>query len=116
MAESDALYNGMLSDINDLIDELGTSYTLFTPGEYDPDTLTTGAETSRTVDGVVTDQPITFASPADWVARKRLVMKASALPQEIEEVEIDGRRYPMTEVAIIKPADITIAYELDVSR
>ena len=114
---SDALYAGMLADVNDLIDELGTTYTLYVPGDYDPATLTTGADkSSRPVDGVVTDQPVTFASPADCVARKRLVMKASALPQEIEEVEINGRRYPMTEVAIIKPADITIAYELDVSR
>lgn len=113
---SDALYIGLTSDVNDLIDELGTSYTIYTPGVYDPATLTTGAETSRLVDGVVTDQPTLFSSPADWVANKTLVMKAASNPDELEEVVVDGKRYPMTMVEKIKPAEITVAYMLDVSR
>jgi hypothetical protein len=116
MADSDQLYNDLLSDVNDLIDELGTAYTVYTPGDYDPDLLSTGEETSRSVDGVVTGQPIVFAAPADWTATKTLILKASSAPNELEEVLVDGNRYPLSAIEKIKPADITIAYMLDVSR
>ena len=114
---SDALYNGLLADVNALIDELGTSYTLYRPGVYDPATMTTGAETSRTVDGVLTEQNIlALGTEVTWTAGKKFVMKAAAAPLADEEVEIDGHRNPMTNVEKIKPANIIVAYQLDVSR
>lgn len=120
MAASDAFYTEIRDEVDTVLDELGTTYSVRSPGEYDPDELETGVGSSRTVSGLVADQQTAaqFAGnqSANWIGKKTLILKASSAPKTDEEVQVDGDWFPLSKLVPIKPADITVVYMLDVTR
>ena len=120
MAASDAFYIEIRDEVDAVLDELGTTYTVRTPGEYDPDELETGAGSTRTVGGLVADQQTVVQlvgdQGANWIGKKTLILKASSAPKTNEEVQVDGNWFPLSKLVPIKPADIIVVYMLDVTR
>lgn len=119
MAASDAFYNDIVTTVDGVLAELGTTYTVRAAGTYNEATLETAAGATRTVTGLVATQDFTqqvIMDAADWHARKTLILSASAAPQEGEEVQVDGIWYPLSKLVPIKPADVTVVYLLDVTK
>lgn len=126
MALSDSFYNELIPEVDQVIDELGTSYVLTTPGAYNEQTLSNDPPSSRPVDGLIADQSVAISvasmagsglsSDATWMGKKILILKASANPKPTESIEIEGLTYPLSKVVPIKPADVTVVYMLDITR
>lgn len=127
MAQSDAFYQEIAEEVDAVLVELGTSYSVRGPAVYDETTLTRGKGTSRTVVGLVADQEVAInmlGSGTDmrgdamsaWTATKSLILQASSNPLPEEEVLVDGQWYPLSMAKPIKPAEITVVYMLDISR
>jgi len=120
MAQSDAFYQEIATEVDGVLVELGTSYSVRGPAVYDETTLTRGKGSSRTVIGLVAEQAVAANMLGDamstWTARKSLILQASSLPQPEEEVLVDGNWFSLSEVKPIRPADITVVYMLDVTR
>lgn len=120
MAASDAFYNGIVSELTSVFSELGASYAIRTIGVYDQDEMdvTTGA--SRGVVGLVADQQtvlqIAGEAGGTWTATKTLILTADAVPLPGEEVQVDGKWFPLSKVVPIKPADVVVIYMLDISK
>ena len=126
MAASDAFYIEIREEVDGVLAELGTEYSVRGPGQYDPSTLKRGKEAARTVVGLVADQkvahslgsmafPITETS-AFWKASKSLILKADSDPKPEEEVFVDGQWHSLSMARPIKPADVVVVYMLDLSR
>lgn len=122
MAQSDAFYQEIAAEVDAVLDELGTSYSVRGAEAYDTDTLKRERGPSRTVVGLVADQktahslgavafPVTETS-AFWKSTKNLILKASSDPKPEEEVLVDGKWYPLSSATPIKPADVTVVYML----
>lgn len=123
MALSDSFYQELIPEIDGIIDELGTTYTLETPGEYNEDTMRNDPPATRPADGLVADQSVAISvagsglsSDATWMGRKMLILKSNTNPRPTESVLIDGLSYPLSKVVAIKPADVTVVYLLDITR
>lgn len=120
MAASDAFYQDIVVEVDSVIDELGTSYTVRSPGTYEEATLATSIGGTRSVSGLVADKKTTLNLTAGdgptWVAEKTLILKAAASPAPGEEILVDGDWFPLSKVVPIKPADVTVVYMLDVTR
>lgn len=120
MAASDAFYNGIITEVNAVIDEFGTSYTVQAEGTYDEDELEPTAGATRSVDGLVADQQTVLQlageAGATWVATRTLILKASSAPLPGEQILVDAKYFPLSNVVPIKPADIVVVYLLDISR
>ena len=126
MAASDAFYNELLIEVNSIIDELGTSYEVSTPGNYNETTMQNDPPTTRTVDGLVSDQSVAIAvanmagsglsSDATWMGKKMLILKANSNVQETESIVVEGLTYPLTKIVPIKAADVNLLYMLDITR
>lgn len=126
MAASDAFYIEIRDEVDSVLEELGTTYQVRGPGQYDSDTLKRGEAAPRDVVGLVADQktahslasmayPITETS-AVWKMTKSLILKADANPQPEEEIYVDGKWHSLGTAKPIRPADITVVYMLDLSR
>lgn len=126
MAVSDQFYFDLLVDVDPLFEEFGTQYTVYTPGVYDPDSLSTGPATTRQVFGLVADQHVVATvsrgaatvgdpNPA-YIGLKNLILRRDANPVTGEEVEVDGKRFSLDKLEPIKPAEIVVIYILDISR
>lgn len=120
MAASDSFYIEIRDEVDTIIAELGTTFTVRKPGEYNPEQLETGPGSSRTVEGLIADQQIvaqiTGDQGSDWIGRKTLIMKANVDPKTDEEIQVDGDWFSFSKVVSIKPADIVVVYMLDVTR
>lgn len=126
MAASDAFYTEIVAEVDAVLAELGTTYTVRAAGEYDPSTLEAGDGAGRTVVGLVATQQVinnmgvqsfaVSASAQNWKSAKTLILSASANPQQGEEVLVDGVWFPLNKVVEIKPADVTVVYLLDVAK
>ena len=120
MAASDSFYLEVKAEVDTVLDELGTSYQVRGQGAYDPDELESVPAAPRAVSGLVADQQTVLQlageAGATWVATRTLILKADAAPQEGEEIQVDGKWYPLSKLVPIKPAEITVVYLLDVSR
>lgn len=120
MAQSDAFYQSIVTEVDAVIQELGTTYQVRTRGAYNPATLTTEAPGApRPVVGIVANQQFAqqlVQGDASWVASKSLILTAAAKPLPTEEVEVDGTWYTLESVTPIKPADIVVIYMLDISK
>ena len=119
MALSDAFYNEIAEELVAVFSELGTTYTVRTPGAYDEDTLETAAPSTRTVVGLVADQQTALQLTGEggtWVATKTLILRNDAIPLPSEEIQVDGVWFPLSKVVPIKPAEIAVVYLLDVTR
>ncbi|AIM40554.1 hypothetical protein [Vibrio phage VpKK5] len=118
---SDQFYIDLRTEATEVINEFGTQFTVHAEGEYDP---AEGGETeagpTRSVTGVVADQQVAMAltdgTGMAWHAKKSLILTADADPKEGEEVEVDGKRFPMTALEPVKPANIVVIYMLDLTR
>lgn len=126
MAASDAFYLEVLTEVNEVINELGTTYSVRGIGVYDPNELEAVPVAPRVVTGLIADQTVTnsfatnygapLAAGASWIGRKNLILRADANPQPNEEVLVDGKWYPLSNNNPIQPADILLLYILDVTR
>jgi hypothetical protein len=118
MAASDTFYNDVKSDVDEIIEEFGTTYTVRAQGSYDADTLETSVGSGRTVTGLVADQQFvrSFGSDSGWTAERTLILTAAAVPLAGEEIQVDGQWFPLSKVMPIKPADVVVVYFLDVTR
>jgi hypothetical protein len=126
MAASDSFYLEILEEVNNVLNELGTTYQVRGNSTYDSDTLTTTNTPPREVVGLVASQEmvhsiagISLILPTErayWIGKKSLLLSASSLPQAEEEVLVDGKWFPLNKVETIKPADVTVLFLLDVSR
>jgi len=125
MAASDSFYLEIQAEVNTVLEELGTGYSVRGHGTYNPNTLETLPAASRIVVGLVADQKDvnTFSAMvpnsemgAGWVGKKALILSAGAAPEAGEEVLVDGQWFPLSKVVPIKPAEITVVYMLDVTR
>lgn len=122
MAASDAFYQEIVAEVNAVLEELGTTYSVRGHTEYDPDQLERVAAPPRTVVGLVADQEmaVSMVGTGDggptWIGKKTLIMRADANPRPEEEVEVDGKWYPLTKAKAIQPADVVVVYMLDVSK
>lgn len=121
---SDQFYLDLIEEINPIIDEFGTTYTIHTPGTYDEATLTTSAPTTRTAVGLVADSQtlngLGLSSPSDaqtlqWTNTRNLLLQASANIQPGESVTVDGKVHELNNAQTIKPANIVVLYILDLS-
>lgn len=124
MADSDSFYQEVVLDVNQVIDDLGTSYTIRGRGTYDPNSLSTGSGSTRSADGLVAERELANALAGksggeennDWMGKRTLILKANADPKPQEEIQVDGKWYPLNNLKPIKPADVVVVYMLDVSR
>lgn len=126
MANSDSFYEEIVLEVNDVLDELGTTYVISTPGNYNDALMGNLPSTERNVVGLVGDQSIAISvasmagsglsADASWMSTKVLILKADSLPVPTESVIVEGVSFPLTKLIAIKPADITVVYMLDVSR
>ncbi|UZT28683.1 hypothetical protein pD_gene0076 [Vibrio phage 033B] len=118
---SDAFYLELQAEATEVIIEHGKEFDIYAEGTFDPEE---GEETSpgptRRVWGLVADQQTAMAmadgSGMQWVAKKSLIVVHSASPKEGEEVEVDGKRFPMSALEPVKPANIVVIYMLDLTR
>lgn len=126
MAASDAFYNEIKVEVDELLAELGTTYNVRSEGAYDTDLLTTSPGATRTVTGIVANQqfvnsvsailfPVGEAS-ATWIAKKTLILTAESSPLPGEDVQVDGDWFPLAKSVPIKPADVVVVFMLDVTR
>ena len=119
MANSDAFYSEIKQEVDAVLAELGTQYAVRTEGAYDPTTLSTATGVPRTVTGLVADQKAAMSFTGGqgvWIGERSLILTAEAAPLPGEEVGVDGRWFPLSKVVPIKPADVVVAYILDVTR
>ena len=124
MAASDAFYLEIQAEVDTVLDELGTSYNVRGNSIYDSDTLETTAGAPRSVVGLVADQQVATSlaktggmeTDLSWIGVKTLILKASAAPLSNEEVQVDGKWFPLSKAVPIKPAEIVVVYLLDVTR
>ena len=118
MAESDAFYNELLADVNETLEEFGTEYTVRSPGVYDGTELESTPSTNRKVTGLVStgNEMHILAGESGWVSTKTLLLTAGAAPKAGEEVQVDGKWFPLSKLTAIKPADVVVLYMLDVAR
>lgn len=126
MALSDAFYNELIPEVDQIIDDLGTTYEIETPGLYNEHTLSNNPPAKRPVDGLIADQSVAISvanmagsglsSDATWMGKKVLILKSNAHPKPTESILIDGLSYPLTKVVPIRPADVTVVYMLDITR
>ena len=127
MAASDAFYLATKLEVDEVLAEFGTTYSVRTPGVYDPATLETSAGATRAIIGLVADQrevSITAGSalvPAPessggWISKKVLIFSADAQPAAGEDVQVDGIWFPLSKSVPIKPADVVVVYMLDIAR
>jgi len=117
---SDAFYNELLPEINETIDEFGTTYVVKTPGGYNED-MSVSPATERPVQGLVADQSFQLPIPsvgqeASWGNRKQVILKAEANIKEGERLVFEGNEYPLSKAQTIKPANVVLLYILDVTR
>lgn len=126
MAVSDAFYNDIKLEVDALLADLGTTYSVRGQGSYDPATLSTEpAAAPRAVVGLVASEAASFnlgaqifavaATSANWANKKTLLLTAAANPAPKEEIQVDGQWFPLSKVVPIKPADVVLLYMLDVS-
>ena len=125
MAASDQLYLELRADIDEVINELGTSYTVRAESSYDATagSVTDGA--TRTVDGLVADASFTRGlagalgntsqDQPTWIGRKNLILKGTSNLLPNEEVYVDGKWWSLTKADPVKPADIVVIYVLDIT-
>lgn len=118
---SDAFYNELLPEINDVIDEFGTTFVVNTPGAYNKNDMSVAPDTTREVAGIIADQnfqvPLGGAGvEVSWASKKQVLFKAEANLQENESVIVDGVEHPVTKVDTIKPANVVLLYMLDITK
>jgi len=120
MAVSDTFYNEIVSEVDSVLDQFGTNFTVRAQGTYDEDTLENSDGATRSVTGVIATQQVVNSIGAiiseGWTGRKSLILKASAAPAPGEEIQVDSEWFPLSKVIPIKPADVVVVYMLDVSR
>ena len=124
MAQSDSFYSELKMEVDEVLAEFGTSYTIRGTEEYDSDALEAVAGESRSVSGLVADQTTATSIAGDagvdrgvtWIGIKTLILSATALPAKGEEIQVDGKWYPLSKLVPIKPADILVVYMMDVTR
>lgn len=125
MAASDQFYLDIVEEVDAVIDEFGKSFTVRSPGAYDPETLTSAPGAERDIDGVIANQQdvnnlgsqisAVAETSQTWIAKKSLIFKASSNIAVGEEVYVDGSWFPLANATPIKPADVVVVYMLDVS-
>lgn len=123
MAASDAFYNELAIEVNDLLEEFGAEFTIKAPGVYDKNTLTVGEPTSRTAFGVVSSSE--FGSniatqiyaisqlSSNQYSKSVLILTASTNPKPQEKVVVDGKEYELAKARPVRPAEVTVVYILD---
>jgi|GEM_PF-3792444 len=120
MAASDSFYQGLVVEVNEILDSFGKVFAVRGLAAYDADELSALPDTQRSVTGIVADQQTVLALAGDagatWVATKTLILKATAAPETGEEVQVDSKWYPLSKLVPIKPAEIVVVYLLDVTR
>lgn len=125
MANSDSFYLELQAEVQEVLEEFGTTYSIREEGVYDSDTLETTDGAPRTVTGLVaTEQFVSSLGNAvipanvlasSQVGKKTLILSAAAAPQPGEEVQVDGSWFSLSKLIPIKPADIVVVYMLDVA-
>lgn len=127
MAQSDAFYNAIVPKVVAALQKVGKSYTIRAKGQYNKATLTTIAGSTRSALGVAAaqDNALFFGLTArfvgeganqDWIGTKQLIFGPDLNPQPGEEVEFEGKWFPLHKVETVQPADVPLLYILDVSR
>ena len=119
MVASDKIYLELQREVDNIIDEFGTEYTVNGEGTFDEAGLETLPGSSRSVFGVIADQETVLqinSGEANWNAKRTLILKADSAPVAGEEVEIENKCYSLSKLVPIKPARIVISYLLDISR
>lgn len=117
MAQSDTLYQEIAAEVDAVLDELGTSYSVRGAEAYDTDTLKRERGPSRTVVGLVADQKTAHSLGLIpfWKDSKSLILKASSNPKPEEEVLVDDKWYSLFSATPIRPADVTVVYMLELT-
>ncbi len=118
MAISDNFYLEVIADIQSVFTDLGKTYQVRGIGAVNAleGTVTTTAE--RTVNGVVADSQFMSAMLGNTFGtnKKYLVFDYQSNPLSNEEVQVDGFWIPLVNIEEVKPADIVVAYMLDISK
>lgn len=126
MAASDAFYEELVSEVNEIIAELGTTYVVKSGGKYNPETMGVDPSTERGVNGLIADNAtaLTIGSMGgfqsgdapSWQGKRILILTADAQIKENESVVVDGVDFPATKIETIKPADVVLLYIVDITR
>ena len=122
-----SFYEEMAETVEELIVEFGTTFEVTADGVYDPDTLSTTAGTSRTVNGVVSNDILSFINRntpgfssrpvfSGWSEKTVLLLPPSAEPAENETIVVNNKTYSLSNIEFVKPADTILLYILDLSR
>jgi len=122
---SDAFYLSVKEDVDAIIEEFGTQYTVRARGgEIDPATLKRTAGATRTVTGLVDAQDFTATlglatNDADNFARvsqKSMLFTAASALKENEEILVDSAWLSLNKLKVLKPANVILLYMLDLIR
>lgn len=120
MAESDTFYIDVRNEVDQIIDDFGTIYPTRLKGGYDRDEMLTTYEDGDSLVGVVTEGSIMIneydSSSIKSSETKTIVFKASSKFPENGEVMIDDAYHSLSKFEKIKPADIVVAYILEVGK
>lgn len=124
---SDQFYLNLLPKVNQTVQRFGTKYKVRGQASYNEETMTTGEPVGREVTGLVSDgellnnmggatqNPNRSLENISWVGKKVLILTAAAEPKQGEQVEVDGRWYPLSKIKEIKPANVVLLYLLDIT-
>lgn len=121
---SDAFYNELLVDVNEVINEYGKSFQVRSAGGFDTQTLETAQGLTRTVMGIVADSSLTHTlstvvqrdQPIDWLNKKMLILASTLKPLKGDEINVDGVWLSLSKIQAIKPANVALLYMLELSR
>lgn len=119
MAKSDAFYREMVDVVIQALDEFGTEITVSVPGQLNDETLEKDPPVEQKVLGLYIDrnQALQLGDGTVQIVGTRYVLLAPTFEVEptMELIESQYRRWPMTKLITIKPADVVCCYMLDVT-
>lgn len=127
---SDAFYQTLLPKVNQTVERFGKTFEVRGAGTYNNETLSVSKPTSRTVTGLISNSEFLSGlggtsiaglggkaenSALTWIGKKILILQASAAPTQGEEIQVEGKWFPLSKIQEIKPANVVLLYMLDVT-
>lgn len=120
MALSDAFYLRLRNKADKLIHKFGKQFTKSSQGGFDTKTLKALPNTTEQVWGVLVNdaatlQTFTGDTGATWTASKTLILSAATKIKPTDSIRVENNDYSLATITTIKPADVVVAYLLDIS-
>lgn len=118
MPNNDSFYKDLVKTVIMTLDQFGKTFTLYKPGVYNADTLSSDAPAPVPVVGVLTSvkDVVGLIQGADTIQQvgrnKALIIEPVDGLARDWQVEVDGKRYNCTTLETVKPANIVVCHIL----